>query len=90
MTGRCTRRRASAVVLLLALPGCVMGHVVDAGRRRETPVAVTAAGVDDDRLLIRYVATVTDDGGAPLGGPRPRPRSRWRSCGSGSRRPPTA
>ena len=66
--GRCRRRRAAGVALLAAaLPGCVMGHLVDAGRRRETPVTVTAAGLDGDRVVVRYVAEVTDDGGARLG-----------------------
>jgi hypothetical protein len=68
MTGRCTRRRAADLALLaVALPGCVMGHLVDAGRRRDTPIAVTAAGLDGDRLLVRYVAEVSDDGGTRLG-----------------------
>jgi hypothetical protein len=67
MTVRSSRRRAGGVAVLLALQGCVMGHVVDAGRRRETPIAVTAAGLEGDRLLVRWVAEITDDGGARRG-----------------------
>jgi hypothetical protein len=57
-----------ALVLLAAvLPGCVTGHLMDAARRRERPIRVTAAAVDGERLVVRYTAEVRDDEGEPLG-----------------------
>src|SRR5262249_58836768 len=62
------RRRPAALALLAALlPGCVSGHLLDAARRRERPIAVTAAAVDGDRLVIRYTAEVQNDAGDRLG-----------------------
>jgi len=62
------RRRPAALALLAALlPGCVSGHLLDAARRRERPVAVTAAAVDGDRLVVRYTAEVQNDAGDRLG-----------------------
>lgn len=66
--GRC-RKRAGAALALLAtvLPGCVTGHLLDAARRRERPLAITAAALDGERLLVRYTADVTGDTGTPHG-----------------------
>jgi hypothetical protein len=64
----CRRRRPAALAVLAAvLPGCVSGHLLDAARRRERPIAVTAAAVDGDRLVIRYTAEVQNDAGDRLG-----------------------
>jgi len=64
----CRRPRLAALALLSAvLPGCVSGHLLDAARRRERPIAVTAAAVDGDRLVIRYTAEVQNDAGDRLG-----------------------
>jgi len=49
------------------LPGCVTGHLLDAARRRERPIAITAAGLDGDRLLVRYTAEITNDTGRRVG-----------------------
>jgi hypothetical protein len=54
-------------VLVAVLPGCMTGHLLDAARRRERPVVVTGAGLDGDRLLVRYTAEVSDDAGRVLG-----------------------
>jgi len=57
-----------ALALLAAvLPGCVSGHLLDAARRHERPIAVTAAAVDGDRLVVRYTAEVLNDAGDRLG-----------------------
>jgi hypothetical protein len=54
-------------LLAIGLPGCVTGHLLDAARRREHPIAITAAGLEGDRLLVRYTAEVTDDTGDGVG-----------------------
>ncbi len=54
-------------LLVVVLPGCLSGHLLDAARRRERPVAIAAAGLEGDRLLVRYMAEVTGDDGAALG-----------------------
>ena len=64
----CRRPRLAALALLSAvLPGCVSGHLLDAARRRERPIAVTGAAVDGDRLVVRYTAEVQNDAGDRLG-----------------------
>src|SRR5215468_7788456 len=63
----CRRRRPAALALLAVLPGCVSGHLLDAARRRERPIAVTAAAVDGDQLVVRYTAEVQNDAGDRLG-----------------------
>src|SRR5215468_1941103 len=64
----CRKRQPAALALLAAvLPGCVTGHLLDAARRRERPVAVTAAAIDGDRLVVRYTAEVQADDGERLG-----------------------
>jgi hypothetical protein len=60
-------RRAACVALLASvLSGCVSGHLLDAARRRERPLAVTGATLDRDRVVLRYTAEITDDAGAVL------------------------
>ena len=64
----CRRPWPAALALLAAvLPGCVSGHLLDAARRRERPIAVTGAAVDGDRLVVRYTAEVQNDAGDRLG-----------------------
>lgn len=83
------RRRAALAATLLWLPGCFSGHLLDAARRREQPVAIREAATDGARLLLVWDARISDDvgrdrGGAIRGGaiplaelaaavPRPRP-----------------
>jgi hypothetical protein len=54
-------------VLATALSGCVTGHVLEAGRRWERPATFEAGSVDGDRLVVRYVAQVSDDAGTQIG-----------------------
>ena len=64
----CRDRRLGALALLAAvLPGCVTGHLLDAARRRERPLAIDGAALDGDRLVVRYTAEVTNDAGTRLG-----------------------
>jgi hypothetical protein len=62
-------RVAAVPLLLLAVvtPGCVTGHLLDAARQIERPIAYQEASVDGDQLVVRYSAAVTDDDGRPLG-----------------------
>lgn len=50
------------------MPGCFTGHLLDAARRREHPLAVHAAWVEGDRLVLAWGAELRTDLGAPLGG----------------------
>jgi hypothetical protein len=60
--------RAGVVVLLgLAAPGCVVGHLAEAARRWERPVGYQAASIDGEQLRLAYTALVTTDAGTPLG-----------------------
>lgn len=61
----CHRRRVLAVVVLaVALPGCVTGHLLAAGRRREYVREMEPVTKDG---VLRYTAEVTDDAGHPCG-----------------------
>src|SRR5262249_20631671 len=64
----CRRRRPAALALLAAvLPGCVTGHLLDAARRRERPVAVTAAAIGRGRLVVGSTVEGPNDAGERLG-----------------------
>lgn len=85
------RRRAAGVVLLaLALPGCVTGHLFEAARRREYAREIDAPIHDGAGTLVRYTAEVTADDGSsrgtvvrtirlPPGAPPPTPRELTRT-----------
>jgi len=64
--GFSTSRLVAPLLLTLGAQGCLTGHLLDAARRREQPVAFHQAFVDGDRLLLAYTALVTDDLGEPL------------------------
>ncbi len=64
--GFSTSRLVAPLLLTLGAQGCLTGHLLDAARRREQPVAFRQAFVDVDRLLLAYTALVTDDLGEPL------------------------
>lgn len=64
-------RAAALGALAAAVSGCVTGHLVEAGRRWERPATFEAASVDGKRLVVRYVAQVSDGAGTALG-VRPR------------------
>ena len=59
--------RPFLAVVVLATQGCVTGHLLDAARRIERPVAYEEASLDRDRLVVRYTAAVTGDDGQPIG-----------------------
>lgn len=62
-----TRRAALLLALVLAAPGCFTGHLLDAARRREHPIALREAWIDGDRLVLAWDAEITTDLGEPLG-----------------------
>lgn len=83
------RRLAVLAAAVLLAPGCFTGHLLDAARRREHPVAIREAATDGGRLLLVWNARVTDDLGqdrgtetrgasirlAELAATRPRPQA---------------
>lgn len=62
-----TRRLAALGLAGLLTQGCVTGHLFEAARRREQPLAVHEAWLLGDRLVVGYTALVTDALGHPLG-----------------------
>jgi len=63
----CSTRIAVGVALAVATTGCVTGHLFEAARRWERARSFEQASVDGDRLIVRYLAEVTDDAGEALG-----------------------
>ncbi len=63
----CRNLRLVVLMIVGALPGCLSGHLLDAARRRERPLAIREASLDRDRLVLRYTAEVTNDAGTVLG-----------------------
>jgi hypothetical protein len=61
------RRGATALALCALTQGCVTGHLLDAARRYERPLAYREVFLDGDRLLLEYTVLLTDDDGRPLG-----------------------
>ena len=61
------RRTACLVVLALAASGCVTGHLLQAGHRREQVLAYREACTEGDRLVVRYTALVTTEFGEVVG-----------------------
>src|SRR5437870_4429123 len=62
----CSARLVLALALGVGAQGCITGHLLDAARRIERPVAFEDAILAGDHLLLRYTALVTDDLGEPL------------------------
>jgi hypothetical protein len=60
-------RAVAGLVVGGLLSGCLSGHVLDAARRREVPVGVTAAALDGDDLVVDVETTTTTDLGRPTG-----------------------
>ncbi len=60
-------RAAVVVALAVGLPGCVTGHLLAAGRRREYAREVGPVESVEGARVLRYTAEVTDDAGASLG-----------------------
>src|SRR5437867_3981242 len=59
-------RRLVVLALGLGAQGCITGHLLDAARRIERPVAYRDAVISGDHLVLRYTALVTNDLGEPL------------------------
>lgn len=59
----CCIRIALLALPLLAMWGCLAGHLLDAARRREEVQAYRAVLIDGDRLVVRYLATEKDEAG---------------------------
>src|SRR2546427_2511292 len=64
--GSSTRHGIALALLALGAQGCLTGHLLDAARRREQPVAYHDASIDGGRLLLGYSAVVSDDQGRHL------------------------
>src|SRR2546426_12310682 len=64
--GSSTRHGIALALLALGAQGCLTGHLLDAARRREQPVAYHDASLDGGRLLLGYSAAVSDDQGRHL------------------------
>ena len=62
----CSVSRLVALALGLGAQGCITGHLLDAARRIERPVAFEDAVLTDERLVLRCTALVTNDLGEPL------------------------
>ena len=62
----CIERLAAAALLVFA-SGCVSGHLLDAGRRRELPVALHTARLDGNDLLLSVRTRTVTDLGRPAG-----------------------
>jgi hypothetical protein len=63
----CCRRTVAALVLALAASGCVTGHVLQAGRRREYAREIHSVTHDGGDTVVAYTADVVDDDGVPCG-----------------------
>jgi len=65
----CCRRACAVAALALALAtsGCVTGHVLQAGRRREYAREIHAVTQDGGDTVIAFTADVVDDAGVPCG-----------------------
>jgi hypothetical protein len=66
---RSARRTAAALAIGLALSasGCVTGHVLQAGRRREYAREIESVSHEGGDTVVRYTASVVDDAGDPCG-----------------------
>ena len=67
----CSPRRwrgaVALVSLAVVLPGCVTGHLLAAGRRREYAREIEPPVAEGRTRVLRYTAEVTDDAGASQG-----------------------
>jgi hypothetical protein len=61
------RRAAAAALAACLLQGCATGHLIDAARIDERVAHIHRAWTDGERLYVRYTASLTSEGGRPLG-----------------------
>jgi hypothetical protein len=69
--------RVAALAVAVTASGCVTGHVLQAGRRREYAREIHAVTQDGGETIVAYTADVVDDDGVPCGDRRayhPPPR----------------
>jgi hypothetical protein len=59
--------RAVALALALTSAGCLSGHLLDAARRREVPVALATVALDDGDLVLTMRTRTLTDLGHPVG-----------------------
>ena len=60
-------RVVAAVALALTVSGCVTGHVLQAGRRREYAREVVRVTQEGGDTVVAYTADVVTDDGVPCG-----------------------
>ena len=65
--GCSSRARAVLPILAVAASGCVSGHLLDAGVRRERVAAYRFASTDGGRVAVRFRARVTNERGDVVG-----------------------
>jgi hypothetical protein len=64
---RRARRAVAALAIAATASGCVTGHVLQAGRRREYAREIHAVTHDGGDTIVAYTADVVDDDGVPCG-----------------------
>ena len=63
----CCRNVVAAVALALTASGCVTGHVLQAGRRREYAREIVRVTKERGDTVVTYTADVVTDDGVPCG-----------------------
>jgi len=64
---RNARRAVAALAIAVTASGCVTGHVLQAGRRREYAREVHAVTHEGNDTVVAYTADVVNDDGVPCG-----------------------
>ena len=64
---RNARRAVAALAIALTASGCVTGHVLQAGRRREYAREIRAVMHDGEDTVVAYTADVVNDDGIACG-----------------------
>ena len=64
---RSGRRAAAVLAIAVTASGCVTGHVLQAGRRREYAREIHAVTQDGGDTIVAYTADVVNDDGVPCG-----------------------
>ena len=64
---RSVRRAVAALAIAVTASGCVTGHVLQAGRRREYAREIRAVTHEGGDTIVAYTADVVNDDGVPCG-----------------------
>ena len=64
---RSVRRAVAVLAIAVTASGCVTGHVLQAGRRREYAREIHAVTHDGSDTIVAFTADVVDDDGVPCG-----------------------